>query len=404
MHQRTMQTISPNSRNKQFSKNEKVFLRVKQEFLFPRTINKQTTLSDFAAVWKTDWADQHLLPRTVEGYMQELEGKILPVLGHIKLCNLRPVVVNRFFVSLTKDGARKDNSSGGYSKSSIEKTFNVLSSVLHVAVDFEIIESNPCNRIRLSFAEPKEPKINYFTPEQAMRFLDYLDESYEISTKGHHRKDDTGIAYRVPDYVSTRSLPEQSRILLMLALYSGLRKGEILALHWSDIDFETSEVNVTKAISMVAGKPVCQAPKTHSGIRTVAIPPDLTERLASMRKNRTEYIKSHPDKWEGAEDWIFVQKNGNLMNYCTPNHLLNDVIDRYNKDENHPEKLPSISFHGLRHTSATLLIHGNQDVKTVQSRLGHAEASTTMNIYAHALQKNDRSACNALEQLLKNHH
>ena len=76
------------------------------------------------------------------------------------------------------------------------------------------------------------------------------------------------------------------------------------------------------------------------------------------------------------------------------------IIDRYNADKEPADQLPHIPFHGLRHTSATLLIAAHQDVRTVSNRLGHAQASTTMNIYAHALKENDRTASNALENKL----
>ena len=89
-----------------------------------------------------------------------------------------------------------------------------------------------------------------------------------------------------------------------------------------------------------------------------------------------------------------------MMSYSTPYQALQDTINRYNKDRPAEEQLPLIPFHGLRHTSATLLIASQQDVKTVSKRLGHAQTSTTMNIYAHALQESDRKAADALETML----
>lgn len=90
-----------------------------------------------------------------------------------------------------------------------------------------------------------------------------------------------------------------------------------------------------------------------------------------------------------------------MMNYSTPYQAFHDVIVRYNKGKPPQEQLPQIPFHGLRHTSATLLIANHQDLKTVSKRLGHAQTSTTMNIYAHALQQGDKQAANALETMLK---
>lgn len=88
------------------------------------------------------------------------------------------------------------------------------------------------------------------------------------------------------------------------------------------------------------------------------------------------------------------------MSYSMPYHALQDLIERYNRD--HPEEpLPKIPFHGLRHTTATLLIAGNQNTRNISARLGHAQTSTTMNIYAHALKSADQEAADALEGLLK---
>ena len=88
------------------------------------------------------------------------------------------------------------------------------------------------------------------------------------------------------------------------------------------------------------------------------------------------------------------------MSYYTPYSAFQDIIARHNEDRPADKQLPVIPFHGLRHTSATLMIAGHQDLRTVSSRLGHAQASTTMNIYAHALQETDRKAANALETML----
>ena len=89
-----------------------------------------------------------------------------------------------------------------------------------------------------------------------------------------------------------------------------------------------------------------------------------------------------------------------MMNYSTPYHALQAVIKRYNKNRAKEEQLPVIPFHGLRHTSATLMIASQQDIKTISHRLGHAQSSTTLNIYTHALQEGDRRAAAALESLI----
>ena len=148
------------------------------------------------------------------------------------------------------------------------------------------------------------------------------------------------------------------------------------------------------------GKPICKAPKTKTSHRSISIPHSLTERLADLRKSQDEFRSQAGDYWQG-ENWVFTQDNGKMMNYSTPYQALQDTLARYNSGKPTDQQLPRIPFHGLRHTSATLLIASQQDLKTVSKRLGHAQTSTTMNIYAHALQESDRKAADALENLLK---
>ena len=205
--------------------------------------------------------------------------------------------------------------------------------------------------------------------------------------------------YTVGDYEITKSVPEQLRVLFNLAVYTGLRKGELLALQWADIDFKSDVVHMSKAVTPVNGKPVVKAPKTKTSNRTVSIPHTLAVRLNDLHKAQTLYRLSVGSYWQG-DDWIFTQDNGKMMNYSTPYQAMQDIIRRHNINKSSDKQLPLIPFHGLRHTSATLLIASKQDLKTVSSRLGHTQTSTTMNIYAHALQESDRKAATALENML----
>ena len=360
---------------------------------------RKITLKEFTDRWLEEVATQRLEPKTVSGYRKELEDKILPALGHLKLSELRPHTLNSFFVGMTKDGARKDGKPGGYSKGTITKTRNVLSSVLTTAAEWEIIDKNPLDNVRLQAKQSAADKVKFFTPAQAATFLEYIEQPYTMKTAGHKRVDDTGKPYTVSDYVRQKEIPEQLRVMFNLAIYAGLRKGELLALEWSDIDFDADTVSVTKAVTVVDGKQSTKAPKTKTSRRVVAIPHFLTQRLRALRAARIRYRLELGDYWKGAE-WVFIQDTGKQMCYSTPNGAFQDTIKRYNAGRPESEQLPLISIHGLRHTSATLLIAGKQDVRTVSSRLGHAQASTTMNIYAHALQETDRKAVNTLENML----
>lgn len=112
------------------------------------------------------------------------------------------------------------------------------------------------------------------------------------------------------------------------------------------------------------------------------MPKSLTATLLRLKSEQTRYRLKVGSFWQG-NNWIFTQTNGKMMCYSTPYSALQDILTHYNADKAEAGKLPMIPFHGLRHTSAALLIAGHEDAKTVSARLGHAETSTTLNTTAY---------------------
>lgn len=359
---------------------------------------EKITLKDFIERWRSERAEQELQPGTLDKYNDAINHFILPALGHLKLTEIKPHSINKFLVDLTKDGCRHDGKPGGYSKGTIHKISNVLSSILRTATEWEVIERNPCDPVRVK-AEDTAGKIKFFTPQQTAVFLDYIEHPFTIRTRGHSRVNDTGKPYTVADYTSTKELPEQLKVLFSLAVYTGLRKGEILALTWDDVDFEKDTVAVTKAAAVVNNQQIVKVPKTRNSYRKISIPHSVTEKLRKLRLEQTRYRLSVGDYWQG-ENWIFTQDNGKMMSYYTPYKALQDILNHYNADKDEADKLPMIPFHGLRHTKATLQIASGTDVRTVSAMMGHRETSTTMNIYAHNLQTAEKEAVNSMEQLI----
>lgn len=316
---------------------------------------RHQVLQTFAQKWLREYAEIHLQPKTVEKYKEELNGKILPKLGKKRLSELSPSILNSFLVSLTKDGARADGKQGGYSRSSIVKTKNVLSSVLRTAVEWELLEKNPCEKVRTPAVEQMSDTIQFFTPEQTIRFLQFIENPYMIQTREHDRIDDTGKPYHVNAYETQKHFPLQTILMFELAIYTGLRKGELLALKFSDIDCDNCMVHITKSVTTLGGKQICKVPKTKSSVRSVSIPQSLANRVLELQEERKKVQDFWGADWQG-ENWVFIAEDGRMMNYHTPYHALQDAIQCYNKTHDKDDQLPVIPFHGLRHTSATLLI------------------------------------------------
>ena len=116
-------------------------------------------------------------------------------------------------------------------------------------MEWELIEKNPLERVHFS-AEPTAETLKFWTLEQCTAFLEFIEKPYQVTTKGHTRTDDTGIPYGVGDYTRTKELQEQLKVFINLALFSGLRKGELLTLEWSDID---DVVTVSKSVGYSKG-------------------------------------------------------------------------------------------------------------------------------------------------------
>ncbi len=147
----------------------------------------------------------------------------------------------------------------------------------------------------------------------------------------------------------------------------------MLALEWSDIDFDNDVITVSKSVGYSKGQQFIKVPKTRHSFRKVTIPHFLTLRIKAKKTERLRYRLSVGDYWQGGE-WLFVQENGSLMNYSSPYQAFHDSIIRYN--ECHDEKLPVIPLHGLRHphvkhtTKINLCKSRNPKLSTFADSLG----------------------------------
>lgn len=355
------------------------------------------TLQAFFYRWLSEYAEITLEVTTVEWYKQMFKNKILPRLGHLKLANIKPLHIQSFCNDLTKIGSNGEDKA--YSPGSVKRYHTAISAVLNKAVEWELIASNPAKKVSLPKQKTVYDNVKCFTPEQTITFLNALNESYPTEYKAHTRTVGDTI-YNVSSYTGYREIPMQFKVLFNIAIYGGLRLGELLALKWEDVDFEKATISVNKSVARVNHENVIKSTKNKSSERVISLPKSVMRLIRLYKSEQGRYRLALGDKWEG-DNFLFIQNNGKLMNKATPYHTLKAIIDKYNSTvKSESDKLPSIRFHDLRHTSATLLIATNIDIKTISARLGHAQTSTTMNIYAHSYKKLDEVASDALEDML----
>lgn len=356
-------------------------------------LDSNATLKDFTDRWFKEYADNQLQPKTIESYQDELNSKILPALGHLRLNKLTPVKILSFLNNLMEDGIRKDGRPGGYSDRTIKYQWQILSSILQTAVYWQVIADNPCRRVKT----PKNSKEN--NQKFSNNKIEFFDEDQTIL---------------LLDVIKNEALKYQ--VAVNIAIFCGLRKGELLGLTWNDIDLKNQTVSINKSRSYIVGQGmITKPPKAESSIRVVSMPGVLVKLLRAYKLWQNGEKAKCGDQWVESWDdnpWLLTQWNGEGMAYNILTQWLTKTIKKYNEEIKNDDEisaeekerliLPVLSFHKLRHTSATLLIGENTDIRTVASRLGHAQTSTTMNIYVHGLKSADIKAANTLESLLEN--
>lgn len=337
---------------------------------------------------------------TYESYVHIVNNKIVPFFGTYKIAKIKPPLIESFYETLV----------GKYANGTIKKTANVLSGMFRTAVRWQMIQINPCKDCKISKNDTEEVALKYFTPEQSLMFLHSLGMIFDTVVKGHERIDDTGKSYRVGDYTESKKLPLQLKVFYTLSLYCGFRKGETLALHWDDIDFETKEIRITKSVGKAEDGVILKKPKTATFVRTVTMPDSIFPLLKQYKKEYNLYRFSIGTTWQGNGN-LFIQWDGTLMGRSTPYQSFKRHLKRYNAwvYENEEEanqygleELPLIPLHGLRHSCATLLNYLDVNIIDISKILGHAKSSTTMDIYAHSFEKQNKEAANKLNAFIVN--
>ena len=360
---------------------------------------EEMSFADFAEKW-LESRKEDLAYSTYIGYVQIVNNKIVPALGRYKVARIKPPVIEEFYKSLV----------GNLANGSIQKVKNILSGMFRTAVRWQMIEVNPCRDAKVAKNKDAETTLKYFTPEQSLMFLRSLDMEFETVIRGHERIDDTGKPYLVADYTKSRKLPLHLKVFYTLSLYCGFRKGETLALHWNDIDFENHTISISKSVGKGEEGTVIKKPKTATSIRTVTYPDDLTPLLKQYRSEYNQYRFSLGTAWQGDGN-LFIQDDGKLMGRSTSYQAYKRHIRRYNEwvrenpeeaKKQQLEPLPEIPLHGLRHSCATLLNYLEVNIIDISKILGHAKSSTTMDIYAHSFEEQNTEAANKLNDFLVN--
>lgn len=233
---------------------------------------EKMSLKNFTEKWLEEYAKEQLEATSYASYEMYLRHNILPALGHLPIGKITPIHLNDFYNQMLKDGARLDGKNGGYSAGSIKKMHVALSSIFSTAVNWQLVDTNPCMKVKPPKLTRNNSDIEYFTLEQVKIFLNALDKEYANSYAEHKRKVGKDNTIEIQAYTEVRKIPTQFKVFFHIALFGGLRKGEVLGLTWDDINFEDHTIHINKSISYANREVKVKRPKTKSSIRKLVLP------------------------------------------------------------------------------------------------------------------------------------
>lgn len=333
----------------------KAAAELEQEKLRQAEERRKPTFTQYIEIFLRE-KSASLSPVTLHNYRTELE-KAAAVFGNTKMVDIDFLTVKGYFTELQANG--KHQYTGKPLKfQSIIQHYTVLHSFFENAVENEVLEYSPMQKMK----RPKPRK-----DEEIKQTISYSESEVKY----------------IIECLSKESL--KWKALVMFAIDSGCRAGEIVGLKWSEVDFKTGKVNICRNVQYTAEKGVyISTPKSRKSREIYLNRPALAI-LAEWKKEQTLFFFKMGIAQSG---YCFTRDNGEIMKPGSFSSYLRGFGKRYN--------LPGIHPHALRHTMATVSIANGADIVSVSKKLGHANTAITLNVYSHANEEAQRRANEAL--------
>ena len=363
------------------------------------------TFKQYADEWIVTYGAE-LEATTRTKYIDTLKNQLYPRCGHMKLSEIRKTQVRGILDDLRRTGYERNGIHRDYSEATIQSARRALSTILSAAVEDGLILFNPClGRMRHHKKEIAPQQVKAFSLDEAMRFLEVLDMDIPIVNDERtviRRGKPVKISAHINRYMRV-SL--RYKTLYTVTLFSGSRRGEMIGITWENVDFQENKISITQAAAYTPTTGMyIKTPKSAAGYREIFLPAAVMDDLKTLKHEMHKNIMKYGTAWKGSRDiekcYVFANETGEMMQGNAPRRELDRILKAYNKA--YPEKaLPLLSFHQLRHTSASLLIANGIDPVAAAHRLGHSNAAVTLKIYAHSFAEKDKAASDVLETALQ---
>ena len=306
------------------------------------------TFGEWMELWYKTYSKPHIRLTTQLCYENRIYLHIIPSIGEIPLNKLTQSDLQKFYADLKKNGRKSkvERYGTGVSDRLVRSCHATCRTALQKAVDEKLISANPAIGCKLPPKKAQEMQV--LTHEEMRRFLiqSKQDDFYELA---------------------------------LLELATGMRRGEICALKWSDLDFETGALRIQRQAYHVDHGVVISEPKTKQSCRSIILPPSVLNVLRQYR----EAVDS---------EWMFPSpvKEGEPLNPNGVYRKMVKILDR--------AQCKRVRFHDLRHTFATTALEHGMDIKTLSAIIGHVSSATTLDIYSHITDEMQANAANKIEK------
>ncbi len=325
----------------------------------PEETKKDMTLAEYTNLWLRDVSPGKLAASTLVREKQDV-NRFLPYLGQYKLKELRPEHFRKLYAELRK--AKNLNNGKPLSEATVEGVHACLCGILSDAMEGGFLDHNPAWRTYRYSGTRKEIRIaDAETTQKIIAALEQESLKYETYFK--------------------------------LIIATGMRRGECCGLKWGDIDYAERSIHVCRNVVKVSHEDiVVKPPKTKAGNRYVYFTAEMESLLREHYKNCAYETETYDHRALTDEDFVFRRREAELpMTPTTFTWRFKQILKKNGLPEN-------LNVHSLRHTTASLLIANGTDVATVAGLLGHAQVSTTLDIYTHSFDKNKKAASKALQK------
>ncbi len=300
------------------------------------------TVAEYLEKWLKDYARGNVAGKTFERYCGVVRRQLIPDIGALPLAKLQPLHIQAHYTAKL-EGGRLDGRPGGLSAQTIVHHHRILNEALDRAVKWGLLTRNPA-----AAAEPPKPQ---------KREIRAIDEDESV-------------------WLIDAALGTRLYIPVFLAVTTGMRRGEILALRWSDVELARGFLTAARSLEQTkVGGLKFKTPKSRKG-RHLSLPPLMVEALR-LHKGEQEQRRASLDSAYQPNDLVCCVEDGSIWNPAAFTSAYQDLLRR--------RQLKKVRFHDLRHSHASQLLRSGVNPKVISERLGHSKVGFTLDVYAHLL-------------------